>query len=342
MPARRGRPPKPNPQAGGLPKRSQTTDAFKYLYKTDTSTVQCALCSKAVKSIPDHLREEHPTVRPEDYQEQYPSLPMEGEEDEDTRLMITVTEEEAAAHPCGRDGVLIEKSLSEAERPLFVADVQDLIRSGFEAGYEVAALAHLMTMARRVRISIEAIRAESKGQLYASDRLDLLHDLEDKIGKMRSNMEKVRSTRLKEFQEDPTTALEDELRSVEAFIQSKIGEFQEQCPGCGQMLTAPALPHWAYEQSKDERGNPYWPVWSPELWVLVKDRIIPLWQMAYILRTSPEGLRLTAQRRAEEWPSWIEIEREEQQLRTKLLADDRAYVPKDEARKGEDNGRNTT
>jgi hypothetical protein len=342
MPPRRGRPPKLDQGVSPSADLSQTSQAFTYLYKTDNSTVACILCEEAVKSIQEHLAAKHPTVRFDEYQQRYPTAKVVGEELETERQMIAVSADEIAEHPCGRDGVLIEKTLDEAERPHYRADCIALIEMGYDPGYDVAGQAHLMTMGRRARISLEATREQSKGQLHASQTLDLMNDIDDRINKGRQALEKLRLSRTKESLEDPALALEAQGRAAEEWVRGHIGELQVRCPGCTMMLTAPALPHWAFEASKDDHGNVYWPVWSRELWMLVVDRTIALWVMAYTLRTSPEGLRLTARRRREEWPSWIEIEWEEQQLRARLLRDDRAYIPPNlvsNARKGETNGR---
>lgn len=341
MPPRRGRPPKKDQGTGISPavSLSETTKAFTFLYATDTSTVACALCGEAVKSIREHIEDRHPTVRLEEYQLQFPTAKLEGEEIVSERRMIDVSEADITDHPCGRDGALIEKSLAEPERPHFRADVEALISQGYEASYEVASLAYYMTLARRARVSLEATREQTKGEVYASQTLDLLNDLDEKIAKSRAALEKIRTSRTKESLEDPHALLEIEQLAAENWVRAHIGEHQERCPNpeCGQMLTAPALPHWAFEASRDDQGRVYWPVWSHELWLMVLDRTIPLWVMAYTLRTAPEGLRLTARRRREAWPPWIDLDWEEQQLRTRLLADDRAYVPPSIARKVEAN-----
>jgi hypothetical protein len=98
---------------------SETTKAFTYLYKTDTSTVECVLCHDAVKSMRDHMADKHPTVRFDEYQQKFPGAPVEGKEVEGQRTMIEISEEEIAVHPCGRDGVLIEKAMAPSERPYF-------------------------------------------------------------------------------------------------------------------------------------------------------------------------------------------------------------------------------
>jgi len=307
--------------------------------------VVCLICTKGVPSIPAHLEAEHPTIRLEEYQGRFPTALLEPEIAREERKArrarrITVTEAEAAAHPCGADGAILEKNIAKEERGQFRRDCEDLLRRGYPPGYEVASVAHTMTLARRARLQIELVRDETDGEVYQSQTTDLLAGLEVKLEKGLRNLEAARSLRMKEATEDPLAALEAEMAQAEDWVRAHIGEFSERCPECGVILTPPALPHWAYEKVNNDQGVPYWPVWSAELWKLVCNRTIPLWVMAYTLRTSPEGLRFTARRKRTDWPTWIELEWEEQQLRTRLLADDKSApaFAVDPARKEGSNG----
>jgi hypothetical protein len=292
-------------------------------------TVTCPLCSQPVPEIPGHLAAEHQTVTLEEFQQSYPDAPLEPVEvkkarERASKQRLEVSDEEGEAHPCGFDGALLEKSLKGEERTYYRRDIQNLLRRGYEPGYEVAAVAHSMTLARRVRLDVEEARVKSGGAVYQSEMLSLATDLEAKIEKGIAALERARRARIMEEGEDPVAALDREQRTAEEWIMSRIGELAERCPGCGLILTPPALPHWAFEPTRNAQGVTYYPVWSAELWKLVIDRTIPLWVMAYTLRTAPEGLLFTARRKHIDWPTWIEIEWEEQQLRTRLVADDRA------------------
>ena len=133
-------------------------------------TVLCELCSQPVPHIPTHLESEHPTVKLEDYQRSYPEALLEPVEvkkarDRASKQRLEVTDEEGAAHPCGFDGALFEKSLKEEERAHYRRDVSNLLRRGYEPGYEVAAVAHSMTLARRVRLDVEAQRGKAGGSV---------------------------------------------------------------------------------------------------------------------------------------------------------------------------------
>ena len=115
----------------------------------------------------------------------------------------------------------------------------------------------------------------------------------------------------------PSSIIEREMQSAESWVQDHIGEFQSKCPSCGDMLTVPALPHWAFESMETSHGTE-WPVWSRELFDLLSDGLIEPWMMAYVLRTSIEGLKQTAQRRLTLWPE-VDIYVQEQKLKRQML-----------------------
>lgn len=321
MTRRRGRPPHKPPE-------SQPQNPFEALYPPDRSQVSCILCREAVPDIGEHLKYQHPNVSLQEYRLQYPLAEIKGEPPSETIAlqMPPVTAQEIANHPGGREGAQTEKLLERWERPAYRADVTALIEAGHEAGYQVAALAHLMTLGRRERLRIERVRETSRDEVIASEALDALHAIDGKIQSGIAALEKIRKTRLEEGGADPQQIVDSTAQRAEQWVQAHIGEFQERCPGCGEMLTAPALPHWAFEPYITERGEKMWPVWSPELWQLVVEDVIPLAVMAYVLRTSPEGLRYTARKRGLEWPESVNIEQAERELRRWLRADDAEFA----------------
>jgi hypothetical protein len=326
MAPRRGRPPIIPTVVPPRHEESDQDNPVSALYPPLLDTVQCVLCEDMVPDVAAHLKSIHPLVHIDEYREQYPTAPLVGQASDDPVLeaarVIKVSSKEAESHPGGREGALIEKTLDQRERTGFRADVQALVESGHKAGYQVAAVAYWQTLARRTRLMVEHVRMQSKGALYHGEQVETLADLEEKISKGIAALEKIRVQRTKEAGDDPLGVVEKELDEAEAFVRGRIGEHQSRCPSCTQPLLVPELPHWAFTASKDERGELYWPVWSPELWLLYRAGVIALWMVAYTLRTSPEGLRYTAQRRDEEWPK-VDIDLEEALLREQLLADDR-------------------
>lgn len=302
---------------------------FETLFVPDPTTVQCKIpgCGQLVPSIAGHLRAVHPMIAVTQYAEQWPDAPLEGAASSpDFRLpnssaSIHVSAKEAAEHPGGRHGAMIEKSLHRDERRSYREDVIALRDEGFPPSYQTAAVAYLMAVARRIRLHIEGVRASSGGDIEAGEGVDRLDKLEAKITATLKEMERTRASRLQEG-ETPLAVIEETLAEAEAWIWAHQGELIESCVGCGLPLTPPALPHWAYAPVETSTG-PEYVVWSAELWRLVLAGTIPLWVMAYALRTSPEGLKMVARRRGETWPDEIALEAEERALREVLNAQDR-------------------
>jgi len=89
------------------------------------------------------------------------------------------------------------------------------------------------------------------------------------------------------------------MKDAEDFIKSHTGEFQFMCKKCGTIVDAQGLPHFAIMTEKDDKNEVVYHVFSPELWFLYRKGVIPLHYLALILRTSPEGILLTAEQRKE-------------------------------------------
>lgn len=293
-----------------------------HLYPTDRTNVRCRMCSMMVPDIPLHLSQIHINTSLQEYRVEFPDAPIIGEPQQENRQQgpVRVSAKEAASHPGGRDAAYNEKMLDVAERTAYREDVVRLINEkGYQPGYQVASVAYQMALARRVRIQIEDVRKRAKGQVIDSQNLRTLQEIEKVISGNLADLEKARLSRVND--EDPLKVHEEEIEEAEAWLIRHQGEFVEQCGNCNAPLTAPNVPHWAFAPIRTSRGVE-WPVWSHELWRLVRAGALPLWVMAYVLRTSPEGLRWTCQRRGEPWLEQVDIEREERVLRRILETHD--------------------
>jgi len=299
---------------------------------------RCGMCGLDVTltSIQVHLKEVHPEVTPEMYLTEYPDgmplvidMPPLGMRVEDIPPMSSppltlalVTDDEAAAHPGGREAAQIEKTIEELERKAYHEDVVALIGNGYPPSFEVATTAYNMLQVRRVRSTIEQARSNSGERYVDTDYLDLLAAMENRTREGIKLLEKMKADQIKlQPQDDPSKLIANELGEAERWIQGHIGEFTERCPKCGDLVTPPNLPHWAFERLETSHG-PSWPVWSRELWELVLEKSVFPWEMAYVLRTSIEGLRQTCVRRGDEWPEWIDIPEQERILGQRLLRND--------------------
>ena len=283
----------------------------------------CEVCRTMVVNVARHLQYDHPKIELAAYIEQFPTAKLEGAASTDTAPVVVVSAREAAEHPGGRHGAIIEKSLGRDERRSYREDVQALRNDGYPSGYQVASVAYLMILARRTRFKVEQVRIQSRGDIIPSEDLKLLEDLQATIASNLRDLEKIRQVRNQEGAEtEPLSVIEGTLDEAEAWVRAHQGELVDRCSGCGLMITPTGLPFWAYTMIQTSTG-PEPVVWSPELWRLVLSGTIPVWIMAYALRTSPEGLRHSARRRGEPWPETIVLEVEEQALRAILDVQDR-------------------
>lgn len=317
----------PKPSAGASV--SDIAKAFEQLMPVDRSLIECLLCNSRVPDIGVHLVKVHPRVELRDYVAQFPGSRLLGAKtdgagaggDAPRETPVTVSAAEAKRHPGGRYAALVEKGLMDAvDRRAYHEDVKTLVERGYDPSYQMASAAYLMMLARGLRRELEKTRRQTD-RVFPGDTLKLLEEIEGKVRGILGDLEKARIARDKEqkTQDEPRKVVDDELAAAESWVRASIGEFQLRCSGCGMILTAPDIPGWAWTPVQTSHGTE-WSVWNPEGFQLVRARVMPLAQLCLILRTSPEGMRVTAERRGEQWPEWIDLEAEERQLRTWLNA----------------------
>lgn len=216
-------------------------------------------------------------------------------------------------NPGGIEAQAIEETVAERDKESYRQHVQILLLRGYSPSLELAEAAYTLLRIQRLRSSIETDREADKES--TKQTWEALSNLEAQLAAQLKGLDARQRTI---SVNDP----DRELRAAEAWVQEHIGEFTERCPTCTTMLTLPALPHWAYAPVQTAAG-PVTMVWSPELWRLVLDGTIALWVMAFVLRTSPEALRMTAERRGDAWPDSIDMIAEETALRIRLRELDR-------------------
>lgn len=254
-------------------------------------------------------------------------------------------------HPGGPEAAAIEETIAPSEREVYRQQVLSLLTRGYQPSLELAETAYTMLELRRIRASIEAdrtghlqyldakahvetltqagvgeddpallqARREVKDAMAAGGTRDTSQQTFKALGDfqatLRAQIQILDKRQAAQTANDP----EREFRLAEQWVQEHLGEFEARCPNpsCGEILTLPALPHWAFTPVMTKDG-PVHMVWSPELWSMVVDGTISLWVMAFTLRTSPEALKLTAQLRGEPWPASIELVAEERLLDVRL------------------------
>ncbi len=322
----RGRPRKADipskPSLSEVPTLDAATKVFNAIYGEDRTKIQCGLCDRIIEDgLSDHLKAAHTGWTVAEYERRFLVVPLEPvpPKDDFSAKRIRVTAKEAEEHPGGREGAMTEKQLPFADRQFFRDDILSTAKTfglSLPVGFQVVQLAHLMVLARRCRSDIEDIRSKSDGKVWDADLQAQLKEWNEQINKTLRDLEKVRKDRPSET-ENPMNVIEEDRKQAEIFVQQRLGELQEVCPDCGIPITLPALPHWAFEPIETAHGRT-WMVWSQEMWWLVLRGAMRVWQMALILRTSPEFLQITARRRGQEWPLTIDMSAEERLLRSAI------------------------
>ena len=121
-------------------------ESFTQLY----SPLVCALCLEGVANIEEHLQNAHSAEELTDYQPP----------DDPKKWSPKVSEKEAAAHPGGREGALIEKTILMSEREGYRQDILALIRAGHQPGFLVSQIAWHMLVIRRFRLRFDRAHLE--------------------------------------------------------------------------------------------------------------------------------------------------------------------------------------
>ena len=333
MPRRKGPPPDQDPESG-VP-GEEPKNPFAQIYPVEP-TVKCRLCDDDVVDISPHLRDWHPRTTIQAYLSAFPGAPVRTQREirgiakaENPILAdeIVVLPEEAEAHPAGWDGAYLSKSLADdADRVFFDTTAGELRSRGFSDHFLISDTAYQKLLVRRLRDRIEWTRKYSSGnKVFNSQDLKDLQVATDRVRQNITELERLRAISAGGLA-DPIAMRESDFAEAELFIQEHIGEFSARCQTCGDILAPSGLPYWSIAPIDTPEGRT-WPVWSPELWELVQEGVIELWLMAFVLRTSIEGLRITAKRRNEVWPDDSDIIIQESKLRRRLdIADRRALA----------------
>jgi hypothetical protein len=88
--------------------------------------------------------------------------------------------------------------------------------------------------------------------------------------------------------EDAYSILERYMKEAEIYIREHENEFTWKCPSCGA-INLMERPHFAFDDG--------YQVWNDDLWQLVREKKITVEEMARVLRTSPEAIKRTAEKK---------------------------------------------
>lgn len=158
-----------------------------------------------------------------------------------------------------------------------------------------------LTISRRLHILYQKMHTElmkHDSSIVQSENLNTLKSIglvSDRVAKLQETLEVARLR--KEKVADVVDIFSETMKSAEAFIKENAGEYSFRCKQCGTIVQADGLPHYAIMMDKDDKDDNVYLVYSPEAIYLVKKNIIPMHAMAFILRTSIEGIMYTAKLR---------------------------------------------
>lgn len=162
-----------------------------------------------------------------------------------------------------------------------------------------------ITMSRRLQINYQRIHAKlirKEGvDAEEAENVPMLKEMRD-ISEQVASLQKVLDALREKRQQikDVVDLHAETMKNAEDFIREHIGEFSFKCQKCGSIVNTQGLPHFAIMTEKDGQSNETtYHIFSKELWYLYQKKLIPLQYVAFILRTSPEGFLITAQKRGE-------------------------------------------
>jgi len=180
-------------------------------------------------------------------------------------------------------------------------------QSMLEEGYpDCSALNEFLfwaTMSRKLQIIYQRMHAKLNRKKGTSEDdaeniswLKEMRNVSEQVASLQRSLEGMLDKRKKI--KDVTDLHAETMEAAESFIKSHIGEFTFRCT-CGAIVNTQGLPSFAIKTTLDNNGETIYHVFSPELWYLYHKQLIPLHYVAFVLRTSPEGILVTAAARGE-------------------------------------------
>ena len=154
----------------------------------------------------------------------------------------------------------------------------------------------LVTLNHKLHIS--AVEFEKKFGKHDTDTLELISKNADRIKMLERELCEMRDK--KESEKNLVSIHKEVIEEAGKFIKNNVGLFSFKCKTCGEIVMTDGLPHWALFKG-EYKNNPYFFIWSKELWLLVKRGILPIHLMAFALKTSIQGLKFTCKVREEKW-----------------------------------------
>jgi len=129
------------------------------------------------------------------------------------------------------------------------------------------------------------------------DLLDTINKLQKDLNILQKSLGEIRKSR--KSGEDIHDLHRREMEECTDFIKKHIGEFTFKCEKCKTIVETNGLPFWAIGTEKNSKNETQYYIWSKEIAFLVEKGLLPVHLATFILRTSPEGLKYTANARGE-------------------------------------------
>lgn len=187
--------------------------------------------------------------------------------------------------------------------PYLVKMRQKLLNRGYPETPILNEYLFWTTISRRLQIEYQIVhvRNAKRGRVEA-EPLQMLKIMKS-IAEQITYLQKSLNDTLEKFEKISGVAdlHQETLDEIEKYIQENIGEFSFKCGSCGAVVDSHGLPHWAIEKHDEPTGEKKYFIFSPELWFLYNKGLLPLSYIAFILRTSVEGVLLTAKERNEKF-----------------------------------------
>lgn len=178
----------------------------------------------------------------------------------------------------------------------------------------------LATILRRLQIVYQEHHVALKEKFHQArpEDLELLRQIQDVsrlLGELQKSMD---LAILRQKQVEDVFSLHDEtMKLAERDIEAHAGEHTFMCQQCGSVVDTQGLEHWAIRTTVRPGDSPIYHVFSPEMWELVRMGVMPIYVMAFCLRTSIEWVLITAKVRKEAWLPHLDekqLEAEEKKL----------------------------
>lgn len=257
--------------------------------------VASILCKVCGSTLPQDDFFKHVQIVHEMYMEEYERK--YGTKKETREIVIEDPEAPPVEMPHVTEFKTVKESLEPAERKFWDQQEQHLLDTyDLDDPHFREQILFLMLVNRRKQISYTTM--VGVGSVDDETAENMTKQVQKNSESIVQLLQKFLDMRMKfELAENVAALHTQTMEEAEQFIKDNVGTFSFGCNSCGEVVNSEGLPHWAIWKKDDATGARVYYIWSDELWFLYANGIIPLHVMAFILRTSPNNLWYTADKR---------------------------------------------